>query len=539
MSVSTTTTATYELVKYSRAYGHAKISSNQSEQAAAELQWQHFVNPVIRLTMNTRKSAEGHLESFRLKIVWTFSAGPNAMDVDQREVVFEDLDLVTYSSVTSLQPSQGMPLKAVYQGATAGLRYQYPRASGTGTAPQYRRFQIVFQSDTSAAAFIESIRFICPCKVNVPPARIAGAPPVHSRPSTGIVSQTPHTKAPGENRAAQRPLRPAAPTMSVDDPPPPMKHAGTYLHPTSSFSSTPPTWNSSQNLYSSQVPPVFDSAAGQSCVSAAFAPSGYPGDDVSTLGRPSSAVTALSAIAQHSSSDPVSALTGAVDAYTPADVPPPLGHASTGATLVDRPTSVPRPPQTRITQSGQAHSGSSDTSLPSSSFPHSSSSPPPFLRARPSSPDLMPPPPLPTAAAAVKALQRTGTSRRTPVTSAAGLPTASRTAEATGDHLDVPEGSASSAPVVDHARAGGSAPTSIMETLGDSAGLYDLSKDELEKVIAEVIREEGFAELLKALDGMWRVKGLDLLRVAPFINVTSTVFVASEASIAREDDPTP
>lgn len=84
MSLSTSTTTTYDLTKYSRAY--SQTPSTQSDQG--ELQWQHFVNPIIRLTMETRKSLDGHLESYRLKIVWTFSAGLDAMDVDQREVGF-------------------------------------------------------------------------------------------------------------------------------------------------------------------------------------------------------------------------------------------------------------------------------------------------------------------------------------------------------------------------------------------------------------------------------------------------------------------
>lgn len=84
MSLSTSTTTTYDLTKYSRAYNQTQ--GTQSDQG--ELQWQHFVNPIIRLTMETRKSLDGHLESYRLKIVWTFSAGLDAMDVDQREVGF-------------------------------------------------------------------------------------------------------------------------------------------------------------------------------------------------------------------------------------------------------------------------------------------------------------------------------------------------------------------------------------------------------------------------------------------------------------------
>ncbi|KAI9061775.1 hypothetical protein FKP32DRAFT_1630776 [Trametes sanguinea] len=519
MSVSTTTTATYELVKYSRAYGHT-AGNTQSDQATAELQWQHFVNPVIKLTMDTRKSAEGHLESFRLRIVWTFSAGPHAMDVDQREVGFEDLDLVTYSSVSATQSSQGIPLKAVYQGATVGLRYQHPRSSGLGTAPQYRRFQTVFQSDTSAAAFIESIRFICPCKMNAPPARITRPPTTQNKSLPGSASHGPHTRAPLEYRV-QPPSRPATSTMPIDERPPPIRRVGTSLPPSSSFSSAAPTWNSSQGLYSSQVPPVSVSSSGRPDAFAAITPSGYPGEHVLALDRPSSALTASSVIAQHSSSDLASAANGTVDAPAPAytyasasasaaataSTAPPLRHASIRPSPVSRSGSVPPPSQMRLIESELAHSGSSDTSLPSSSFPHSSSSPPPFLRPRRSSPDLMPPPPLP-AVAVLKIPKLTGTTRATTAPSTIGSRAASQTNDTTGMvdcGAPVPDGSTSAS---GSARFGGLASTAILQRLRDSAGLYELEKDELEKVVAEVIREEGFAELLKALDGMWRAKGL-------------------------------
>lgn len=57
----------------------------------------------------------------------------------------EDLDLVAYSSLPSLQAPQGMPLKAVYQDAVVGIRYQHPRVSPPGTTPvgYMRLFDVV------------------------------------------------------------------------------------------------------------------------------------------------------------------------------------------------------------------------------------------------------------------------------------------------------------------------------------------------------------------------------------------------------------
>ena len=83
MSLSTTSTTTFELLKYSRAYSHSSQASQPQE-----LEWQHFVNPVIRLLLDTKKASDGRLESYKVRIVWTFSAGLDSMDVDGREVVF-------------------------------------------------------------------------------------------------------------------------------------------------------------------------------------------------------------------------------------------------------------------------------------------------------------------------------------------------------------------------------------------------------------------------------------------------------------------
>ena len=85
MSLSTTTSATYELVKYSKAYSPTAATPNAGP---ADLEWQHFSNPIIRLSLDERKASSGRLESYRLRIIWMLSAVLDAMDVDQRDVVF-------------------------------------------------------------------------------------------------------------------------------------------------------------------------------------------------------------------------------------------------------------------------------------------------------------------------------------------------------------------------------------------------------------------------------------------------------------------
>ncbi|KAI0645950.1 hypothetical protein C8Q79DRAFT_1001419 [Trametes meyenii] len=480
MSLSTTTTTTYEITKYSRAYNHA--SNPLSGQP--DLQWQHFVNPVIRLTLDARKSGVGHLESYRLKIIWTFNAELNSMDVDQREVVFEDLDLVTYSSMPSLQGPQGMPLKAVYQDSTVGLRYQHPRVIAPGTTPQYRRFQVVFESAASAIAFVDSIRFICPCKANAaPPPRVPRAPVMQARAPAPRSSLAPQTATAHPMRP---PLRPSASAMSVNEPLPAIRR-------TSTTPSLPPfsALSASQDLYHTQTsesrgssgvhqyPPPPDTGYGNSALQDAYNSS-----------RPSSAVTASSAVAHYSSDLSSSAFS--VGPTVPVAPTHRSSNSMPGGSL-DRLLNKADPPQTQPAAAPVAcrTSGSSDTSLPSSSFPHSSSSPPLAVRPRPSSPDLMPPPPVPTSASRVPNAR--GAASHEPSSRLGDSAASARGAE------DVPAAARVSG--ADSAR-------DITAALRGSEGLYDLSKADLERLVSEVIREEGFADLMKALDGMWRVKGL-------------------------------
>jgi hypothetical protein len=83
MTHSTTATATHALSRYSRSYP----SVAQHPKQIAESEWQHFVNPIIRLVLDVKKSSSGELESFRLRVVWSIGSGKDVM-VDQTEVVF-------------------------------------------------------------------------------------------------------------------------------------------------------------------------------------------------------------------------------------------------------------------------------------------------------------------------------------------------------------------------------------------------------------------------------------------------------------------
>ena len=75
---STTTTETHTLIKYSRSYG---LGADPHE-------WQHFVNPVIKVLLEMKKSPKGDLTSVRLRILWLMNSGNDSMDVDKREITF-------------------------------------------------------------------------------------------------------------------------------------------------------------------------------------------------------------------------------------------------------------------------------------------------------------------------------------------------------------------------------------------------------------------------------------------------------------------
>ncbi len=70
MAHSTTTTASHILTKYSKCYVPAH-SSTQSSQTDGAGEWQHFVNPVLELVLDIKKSRlNNELESVRLRILW-------------------------------------------------------------------------------------------------------------------------------------------------------------------------------------------------------------------------------------------------------------------------------------------------------------------------------------------------------------------------------------------------------------------------------------------------------------------------------------
>ncbi|PPQ98795.1 hypothetical protein CVT24_003353 [Panaeolus cyanescens] len=197
MNHSTTGTFTYSISKYSRSYPPATATTPGSDPAS---EWQHFTNPVIRLVLDVKTATTtNELEAVRLRVLWKMDMTQGSKDTE------EDLDLLALSFLPSLGPTsnhlEGLPLKAVYRDTVVGIRYLYSQEDPS--SPIFRRFQLSFQSSTEASAFIDSIRPICPCKLNsVAPAQTNPRPvlktamtmnPPANRAPTALLP--PHTRA--------------------------------------------------------------------------------------------------------------------------------------------------------------------------------------------------------------------------------------------------------------------------------------------------------------------------------------------------------
>ncbi|KIK40723.1 hypothetical protein CY34DRAFT_13514 [Suillus luteus UH-Slu-Lm8-n1] len=376
MAQFTTTTVTYSLVKYSRSYP-------STQNPATDAEWQHFIHPVIHLYLDAKKSSTGNLVSVRLRIVWNFDSSTNSTDVDQREITLEDLDLLSFSSISnsrtdSGQLDHGLPLKAVYRDAVVGIRYLHPRTADSTCQPAYRRFQITFTTATSAAQFIDAIRPVCPCRLNPQPQPL-------------VTRTTVATTGPPDGISRRGTILPA-----VSQPQPSM--VGTPLRPT-------PTILLSDNPSSESNLP-------------AFAPS-TPIRFASVALSSSSTKTTSVAAPSHDSAF-----------FTP-----------------------PETPRITIPKSSQCQAPSSSINSTKGSLPDSSQ---PSSSIRSSS-NAMPPPPLPSSV--TRSLQ------------------------------------SESRPVEGH----DSTRAQLVASLHDSPALHKLSHAELESIVAQVIREEGFAQLVSVL----------------------------------------
>ncbi|KAL5507175.1 hypothetical protein ACEPAH_6631 [Sanghuangporus vaninii] len=167
MSGTTSSKNIFTLTKYSRAVSKQQDNLQGSQMTNGDCDWQHHTQPVLRLLLETRKSAQGVPEQMRLRIVWSVSnahapAANNKMP-QQENVIFEDIDLLVVRKHIHPFPTQGLPLKAVFRDNMIGIRFLPPDAKSSNPS-EYRRFQVTFQCFGDSAALIEAIRDVCPCR---------------------------------------------------------------------------------------------------------------------------------------------------------------------------------------------------------------------------------------------------------------------------------------------------------------------------------------------------------------------------------------
>ncbi|KAL5523884.1 hypothetical protein ACEPAG_8057 [Sanghuangporus baumii] len=167
MSRTTSSKNIFTLTKYSRATSRQQDNLQGSQMPKGDCDWQHHTQPVLRLLLETRKSAQGVPEQMRLRIVWSVSNGhapaANNKMPQQENVIFEDIDLLVVRKHIHPFPTQGLPLKAVFRDNMIGIRFLPPDAKSSNPS-EYRRFQVKFQFFGDSAALIEAIRDVCPCK---------------------------------------------------------------------------------------------------------------------------------------------------------------------------------------------------------------------------------------------------------------------------------------------------------------------------------------------------------------------------------------
>jgi len=109
MPHSTTGTTSYVLVKYSRAYPTKRVahSNRLDSQNVSELasEWQHFTNPTIRLVLDVKSTANGGIESVRLRILWQIDSEQDS-GKQQQDVVFASpiwiADLIFFAQYSRL-----------------------------------------------------------------------------------------------------------------------------------------------------------------------------------------------------------------------------------------------------------------------------------------------------------------------------------------------------------------------------------------------------------------------------------------------------
>lgn len=160
MSSYTTKTNTYVILKYSRSW--PDLNNTQKSE------WEHVNSPRLRIRLSIvgPSNPAGGQPRYCLKVLDDLSSSRTIqLSQTSSENVWEDMDLTSFSELRAPYPVAGTPLRAVYREKAVAFRYLFPCGGGPSQNAEavHRRFQVHFASSDDAAAFIQSIRNVCPC----------------------------------------------------------------------------------------------------------------------------------------------------------------------------------------------------------------------------------------------------------------------------------------------------------------------------------------------------------------------------------------
>ncbi|EJD03107.1 uncharacterized protein FOMMEDRAFT_28689 [Fomitiporia mediterranea MF3/22] len=451
MARSVTSKNIFVLTKYSRATIKQSSNTQASQGSKADCEWQHHTQPILRVLLELSKSAQGVPES-------------------------EDVDLLVVRKHIHPFPTQGLPLKAVYRDNTVGIRYLPPQAKSNAPS-EYRRFQMTFQSSSDSATLIEAIRDVCPCKlspVGNPAPSMQPSLPGPSYPGT-LLSGSQQTQAsfPAPLQSSQlfetsSGCRPKlAMTQCTNDRPStssqmghtsdrPMELSLSHLHQSRQNNATVPS-------IINHIKPIIHQQQAYQPMASSLSRHASLSHHQSTTGTERSSPSSLY---------PTQAL---------------RRSESQQALLLQQHHAAQRP--SMVTCDERPHPMSIGSGVDETRFDHNVPHP-----------TYMPTPP---ASSQSNANTNSTTNYHT-ICSSSNIGTISNS----------PARSSRKPPAESAVTDALSPPVAASETTGLLHSLYDatqldlLSRDELERLVAHVVREDGFAELLEKLDNLWQLKAI-------------------------------
>ncbi|PVF95405.1 hypothetical protein CPB86DRAFT_591995 [Serendipita vermifera] len=186
MSTTTTSSTSYPIVSYR----YQQDAPGVLRPSVPREEWKLYPTTTpsgLRLLLETTKEEDRDVNII-LRIV---NGERNSL---AGATVLEEFDFVHYSGLPTTAKSA--PIKAVQGGKQVGFRFLYP-LNVDSSMQCYKRFQLTFRNEQDATKFVSSIRHVCPCTISdaprgqQPPARATQRAPVTS---IGRNPPTPMTK---------------------------------------------------------------------------------------------------------------------------------------------------------------------------------------------------------------------------------------------------------------------------------------------------------------------------------------------------------